>query len=691
MYEFIDIMEIAESDLPSEALQLNGEYLEDIIPGYRTLTVSGREALNKVIKSFETGIRHGTTLQSSRYPERIITVTYQILTKTNEEFREAYNILGSLLSLDESELVFADEPDKFFIGTCTKIDVPRAGTNCVVGTLEFTCNDPFKYSVEEYEVSPSIVGSKMTVEDEFMVELINDDGDTTELVEPAGQYASYAKGQVLSYAPAGAVELLGEDSIQFTQGVDYVVDGSTVYVKENMLAEDIMLDGWRYETNVGAGTEKAAQFVINYNGTAKGHPVMVAEFNEGTEDEEGNIEGDACGFLAFIDDEKNIIQLGDDDQEDEGAKIKGTVQRYTNWAKGKGTKYFSASTAMHNGVSSTGGTMGVTTYLKANKKGGTKKVKIIGSGKKKRKKVIYINPSDIKVLRPKSYGSKPSKDKWYGHTICTKIPKDEAGNLGAKNCTFSLETIMASTKNTQRGRLNIELVSNKNGARKSIARILISKASDSANATIYHWVKGVQIPAINKKINLQKYNTRFGLSKKLYKKVRDKKGETRKWKSKHRGKKKFKWLYDGWSKPKRTITVQKKGQAIIFNVAGVKHTYRDKDITDMLVNEIYITFGAQSGHKPLGYFGVQEAKFLNATPEVEVDIKNTFSIGDTVIVDTMDGSIDLNGEDAANIGALGNDWETFTLEKGVNSILATWSDWAETNPNIKIKYREVYI
>ena len=50
MYRFVDITEAAEGmELPSEAMQINGEYLEERIPGYRTLSVSGREALSPEI------------------------------------------------------------------------------------------------------------------------------------------------------------------------------------------------------------------------------------------------------------------------------------------------------------------------------------------------------------------------------------------------------------------------------------------------------------------------------------------------------------------------------------------------------------------------------------------------------------------------------------------------------------------
>ena len=47
MYHFIDVTEVSEGNLlPSEALKLNSEYIENLIPGYRTLAVSGREALS---------------------------------------------------------------------------------------------------------------------------------------------------------------------------------------------------------------------------------------------------------------------------------------------------------------------------------------------------------------------------------------------------------------------------------------------------------------------------------------------------------------------------------------------------------------------------------------------------------------------------------------------------------------------
>lgn len=48
MYGFRDVNETSDSViLPSEAMQINGEYIENLVEGYRTLSVSGRESLSR--------------------------------------------------------------------------------------------------------------------------------------------------------------------------------------------------------------------------------------------------------------------------------------------------------------------------------------------------------------------------------------------------------------------------------------------------------------------------------------------------------------------------------------------------------------------------------------------------------------------------------------------------------------------
>lgn len=153
MYNFIDTTEYQSAALlPSEALKINGTYIEDLIDGYRTLYVIGRESIITEIESFEIGVKDGAEMKHKKYPARPIIVGYQLLAKSNEAFREAYNILNGILNVEEAQLIFRDEQDKFFIGTPVGINEIEPGTNYVKGEIEFCCLDPFKYSTKEYEV-----------------------------------------------------------------------------------------------------------------------------------------------------------------------------------------------------------------------------------------------------------------------------------------------------------------------------------------------------------------------------------------------------------------------------------------------------------------------------------------------------------------------------------------------------------
>ena len=165
MYNFIDVTETSEGTfLPSEALKINGEYIENLIPGYRTLTVEGREALAPEVYTFETGIRDGSGLSSKRYPARTIIVTYQLIAKTNEAFRAAYNALGGVLDVVDAQLIFNDEPDKYYTGTVSHIGEVEPGSNAVVGQFEILCLDPFKYSVEEKTATLSADGASILID-----------------------------------------------------------------------------------------------------------------------------------------------------------------------------------------------------------------------------------------------------------------------------------------------------------------------------------------------------------------------------------------------------------------------------------------------------------------------------------------------------------------------------------------------
>lgn len=150
MYSFVDTNE-AQTDavLPSEALSINGTYIENVITGYRTLSVEGRETLESEISEMQVGFSDGSRYQAKRDVTRTITVHYQMLTDDAEDFREKFNALCEILDQEQAELIFADEPDKYFVGTKSSVRQPDSGRLNVTGEFSFYCADPYKYAVEE--------------------------------------------------------------------------------------------------------------------------------------------------------------------------------------------------------------------------------------------------------------------------------------------------------------------------------------------------------------------------------------------------------------------------------------------------------------------------------------------------------------------------------------------------------------
>lgn len=151
MYNFVDTTtgSASSSSLPVEALQINGAYIENEIEGYRTLYVLGRELTEAEITELQIGQMDGSEYRNSRIVSRSITVGYQLLSDSPEDFREKFNQLNKILNQKEAKLIFADEPDKYFIGTKSEVGDVKEGRLNVTGEFVFYCCDPYKYAVTE--------------------------------------------------------------------------------------------------------------------------------------------------------------------------------------------------------------------------------------------------------------------------------------------------------------------------------------------------------------------------------------------------------------------------------------------------------------------------------------------------------------------------------------------------------------
>lgn len=550
MYNFIDINEKSEGLLPSEALKINGVYIENQIEGYRTLNVSGREALSPELTTYETGVCDGSTIQSKRYPARTIIVTYQIKTETNEKFRNAYNTLASILDVTDAQLIFRDEQDKFYVGTPSAIGEVEPGTNSVVGEFEIFCADPFKYSVVVYEVDAT-----------------DNDGK---------------------------------------------------------------------------------QFLCNYNGTYKAYPTFEASFyseeeTDGETETELTGNGD-CGYVAFFNDREKIIQLGEPEEVDGETLAKS--QTLVNQSFRKSTSWGTATKslwAVNKGVTSSDafvqtGTVGVVkSYIGAT--------------------------NDECYLVASNYGT---GTQWHGPSITRTIPADASGHIGAKNftLTYMQKISIGSGKNDikQKGAFQVMLVSGSGSTRKIVAGACIFKNTDGKAGKLRFYLNGKVAYTMN--LDLSYYNKYFGNNS-------ESKGIT----------------------TVKTSSITKSGKTVTFNLGGIKKVFSDSAIADVETTQVVFSFEQCASSTPFAWNGLYWAKFVKNNCDTWKDVPNKFSASDVALADCKNGEVYLNDMRAPEMGALGNDWEEFYLERGLNHIGISYSDWVpdECAPIFKMRYREVFL
>lgn len=275
MYNFVDVDErAAGSSLPSEAMKINGKYIENEIEGYRTLYVLGRELTEEEITELQIGMIDGAEYRGRRTVSRTITVGYQLLSDTPEQFRARFNQLNAILRQEEAEIIFADEPDKYFIGTKSNAgDVPEGRLN-VTGEFSIYCCDPRKYSTVEKTFQAS-------VNDEGILEAtIENDGTEAVPISYEIVHNNHDNGYVGIVSEHGAIQI----------GKIEEVDGET-YKQNEVLAtfEDLLDQQDDHGTNymnpahnmagtLGASVEEGETYLVL---TSEGSAPQAGKWNGG--------------------------------------------------------------------------------------------------------------------------------------------------------------------------------------------------------------------------------------------------------------------------------------------------------------------------------------------------------------------------------------------------------------------------
>ena len=686
MYNFIDVNEASESVvLPSEALKINGAYIEDQIEGYRTLSVSGREALSPDVETYTTGIRDGSRIQSNRYPERIITVRYQLSAESSEAFREAYNKLGGILNVEEAELIFNDEPDKFFIGTPCVIGAVDPGKNVVVGEFEILCTDPFKYSVQEYTAEPQLEESSILIdyngtykafpvlEAEFYNEEdASEDGESVSSLTGVGD--------------CGYVAFFNETEKIIQLGDPEEVDAETHKKSQTLVNTNFQKsNSWGsaakaiWDVNNGITTSSTVQQAGTIGIGVASYQVL----NQTTVTSSTLLEATSKAATPYI---KYKIVAAPSNRTANSvnvtlsitASLSGSSSYWRNAGVLVGSVYIGGSwhdvtlkAASDKWNGNTSHTKNITVTVSglaetANEVTGIKFKAYRNDSIGSTGKLVETACKDLAIsqyvtdvpetyyLTPINYGS---GENWHGPSITRVIPEDSAGEVGAKNFALSWSQRMAigTDKNatSQCGAFQVLAVSGSGTSRKVVAGVNIYKGSSGKTAKLRFYVNNTVMETIE--IDLSNGNKYF--------------------------------------KSDKSSSITKTGKTVDFNICGIKKTYRDSEIADTSVTQVTFTFTKYGTKTPLSYNGLYWAKFVKNNCETTKDIPNKFSANDVVTADCRSGEIELNGVSAPHLGALGNDWEGFYLTPGLNQIGVAYSGWVEDAyaPRMRVRYREVFL
>jgi predicted phage tail component-like protein len=150
LYDFRETTPFTGSDdnqRPAEAMLIDGQYIEDLIPGYSTLQVSGRELLSQSIEKQTIGKSDGEFIQYARNPSREIVVGYRLAASNNLSFRQAFYKLNSILHGDSHQVSFNDDPSKYWIATFSDIDDVPKGRNAITSSFTLFVPDGIAHSV----------------------------------------------------------------------------------------------------------------------------------------------------------------------------------------------------------------------------------------------------------------------------------------------------------------------------------------------------------------------------------------------------------------------------------------------------------------------------------------------------------------------------------------------------------------
>lgn len=142
---------IASMPKPDCAVSVNGNWLEDLVHGYRTHSVTGRNAMTISITDTQIGNANGSKYRYKRDESKDLTVSFGLVADDETAVHQLFELLQKFLNEENSQFIFYDEQHMYYIGTVSSFTeswVNAAGSDAkaMTGTFVIHCSDPYRHA-----------------------------------------------------------------------------------------------------------------------------------------------------------------------------------------------------------------------------------------------------------------------------------------------------------------------------------------------------------------------------------------------------------------------------------------------------------------------------------------------------------------------------------------------------------------
>lgn len=154
LYDFASLDERANTNMSSEALIFNNQNIDQMVEGFRTLSVDGRDNFANNVNNIK--INHRNKGINLDYDGNDIVVTFSLTSSNQYESEQRLAHLKSLLVGFEKEFSFLDS-QYYWEGTVTEFNITNPANYLnLIGTITINTQTPFRYT-RDREVSGEVI------------------------------------------------------------------------------------------------------------------------------------------------------------------------------------------------------------------------------------------------------------------------------------------------------------------------------------------------------------------------------------------------------------------------------------------------------------------------------------------------------------------------------------------------------